>query len=937
MSKETFAKALQESQKGNWVPVMSIVRDDPQKAALVSKLNTAPNTNNAAVSTDPSQTLPDMAKLRSLSDRTAVNIADAETVMEVMPEMDLAKEILIGAIIAPKDMMTCELTYKGGDGIIAADIAGSMCAEIKEHFKNNYKIESQLAEILRDIFFRTGSWVYAVIPENSVDQMINGTGKITLESMSESIERDGSLRSRGLLGNAVKKEPTEEVTRPGLSLEAFDVSARREEFDPRVLFDRQTQRDFNPMVSVFDNPDALKIPSLHQRLREQRIMERTGSEDAIARAVGQKAYSAEHYGQVTQREIASQIFKNPQYGYQPMVRVHTQNQLARRAIGNPLVMHLPSESVMPVFVPGKPEEHIGYFVLLDVEGNPISKVNRDDQYRQLTNRFANNDSFASGMIGKVKNQIDGDFNRFNQNHLDVSARVFGELMEQELVMRLANSDVYSGGLEIAKQEEIYRIMLARRLAKQHTQLLFLPIELTTYFAVRHNENGIGVSILDRMKTLSSLRMMTMFANVAASMKNSIGRTAVNLKFDEDDPDPQRSFEIMVHEFMRTRQGALPVGLSTPADITDWMTKAGYEFTTEGNPMLPDVKIDVQQKSDSYIKPDAELEERLRKNHIMGFGVSPEQVDASYNADFATVANHNNLMLSKRALQHQETITPFLTEHHRKVIRNTEGLLRKLAEIVENNIDKIKEQWLKDQSGSKIDFTTEDGKLQKSMLVAEVLKQFIRSFEVALPAPNTASLTNQLAAMTEYEAIIDKALDAWIPREGLTSDTAGDVSSQFDALKALVKGHYMRKYMTENGIMPELADLTTKDENGKPVLDLYQSEKDHIQALSASMTGLLKALQPQKELANDEVQSMGGVEEPSTTDENSGGTEGENGGGTDEDAFQDFDLGGGSDNPLEAPADNTAPVEGEDPNAPEAEEPKSGGNTDDAAKDDQAQS
>lgn len=934
MSKDSFAKALAASRAGDWVPMMDIVRQDPQRAAVVSKLTTAPNTTAPTVSTDQSHTLPDMAKMRTLSDRTSTNIGDAETVMEVMPEMDLAKEILIGAVIAPKDMMTCELTYMGGDGIISADIAASMCAEIKEHFKTNYKIESQLAEILRDIFFRTGSWVYAVIPENSVDQMINGTGKITLESLKESLDKEGNLQPRGLLGNAINDQPSANNDRPGLSLEAFGDYEAPRHVDPRIMFDRQESRDFDPKVSVFDNPDALKIPDLHRRLREQRISNLVRANQAIARATKTDTYAAEAFGRITERDMASSIFKNPQFAYKPMVRVHTQDQLSRRAIGNPLVLHLPSESVMPVFVPGKPDEHIGYFVMLDGEGNPVSRMNRDDQYRQLTNRFAANDSFASGMINKVKNQIDGDFNRFNKGHLDVSSRVFGELIEQELVMRL-NNGVYAGALGMAKQEEIYRIMLARALAKQHTQLLFMPIELTTYFAVKFNEDGIGVSILDRMKTLSSLRMMTMFANVAASMKNSIGRTAVTLKFDEDDPDPQRAYEIMVHEFMRTRQGALPVGLSTPADITDWMGKAGYEFITEGNPNLPDVKIDVQQKSDSYTKPDPELEERLRKNHIMGFGVSPEQVDASYNADFATVANHNNLLLSKRALQHQETVTPFLTEHHRKVIRNTEGLLRKLAEIVGNNIDKIKEEWLKDQQGRSIDFEKEDGEQQRGLLIAEVLEQFIRSFSVSLPSPNTASLTNQLAALTEYEAIIDKALDSWIPQNGLTSDTVGDNSNAFEALKALVKGHYMRKYMVENGIMPELADLTTKDENGKPLMDLYQSQHDHVQALSASLTGLMKSFQPQKDLANGVIQELGGVDAAAaSTDDGSSTGDGSGGGGGGDEQFQDFDLGGGDDNPLEAPTDNAAPVEGEE-DQPASEEPKTDGENKDAPKDDQA--
>jgi len=930
MSKETFKTALQASRKGDWVPVMKMVRDDPQTAAAVSKLTTAPHTNRVTSQDEQNQTLPDIGRFHSISDRTATNIADAETILEVLPDMDLAKEILVGAIIAPKDMMTTELTYKGGEGIISSDVATMLTAEIKEHFEKNYKIENQLPEILRDIFFRTGSWIYAVIPENSVDHMINGTGKITLESLCETIDKQGNVRSLGILGNAVNATPKPVASRAILSMETFDERDHEENIDPRVFFNRQNaQEQLDPMVSVLDNPDVLKIPDVHRRLREQRVSALVNSGSAVMKAVGAvSGYAAEAYGTVQTHELASQIFKNPQYAYRPMVRVHTQDQLSRRAIGNPLVLHLPSESVMPVYVPGKPHEHIGYFVLLDAEGNPISKINSEDQYRQLANRFGTGDNFATTLLKKAKNQIEGDFNQFNRNHLDISARVFGELVEQELMMRLANGRVYGGGLSLAKQDELYRIMLARALAKQHTQLLFLPVELTTYIAVKYNENGIGESILERMKTLHSLRVMTKFANVAAAMKNSIGRSEVTLKFDEDDPDPMKSFEIMVHEFMRTRQGALPVGLSNPADIVDWMQRAAYEFVPEGNPMLPDVKVSVQQKSDSHVMPDQTLEENLRKESIMAFGVSPEQVDASYNAEFATVANHNNLLLSKRASQYQQQITPSLTEHHRKVIHNTEGLLRSMAKIIETNFDKIKPDWLKDQSGNLIDFTTEEGKLQRGLVIGEVLKQFILSFEVSLPTPNTASQANQFAALEEYEKLLDKALESWIPREGLTQDTVGDNNSQFDALKALVKSHFMRKYMAENGILPELGALITKDENNKPMLNLYQDQHDFVQAMSASLTGLLKSFQPQKDLSNETVQGFGGVSDTATADDDQGnaGTTDDGGG------FQDFSLGDDDANPLEAAPDTTAPVEGEEdaPNdEPKAEgDDKGDGKTDD---------
>ena len=52
-----------------------------------------------------------------------------------------------------------------------------------------------------------------------------------------------------------------------------------------------------------------------------------------------------------------------------------------------LVMHLPAESVIPITVPGNPAEHVAYFVLLDINGNPLNVTAHDNYYDDIRNQI----------------------------------------------------------------------------------------------------------------------------------------------------------------------------------------------------------------------------------------------------------------------------------------------------------------------------------------------------------------------------------------------------------------------------------------------------------------------------------------------------------------------------------------------------------------------
>lgn len=931
MTTETIKKAIALANSGQQIPVMELVRRNPEMAAVISKLHMATVKPVYDHEGNQQQLTPDLAHMRTAVSRAAQSIQDNHTVMQTLPDIQLASQILVSSIISPTDMNKTELHYHGPEGLIAPNVAASMVDIISDHFEQIYKIKTQLPLYLNTILFTAGSRPIAVIPENSIDEVINGRRRVSMESLSQSIDKDGEVINIRILGPAIRNKPTADRN-PGIALEAFDDIAAGPPIKHHITLEGwMDEKPLETFITVVDNPDTLKIPQINQRIRENKIATAVKAGYALESMTNQVP---EKIKKLTDQELANVLFKDPSFSFQPISSLKTQEQLSRKTVGNPLVLELPPESVIPVHVPGNVTEHIGYFVMLDMDGNPIVRHDSTDYFEQLSNRMSSGDSFASTMLNKVKTQMSG-FNYVNRSHLEMSSRMYGEAIEQDLIARLRNG-VYGNGVALAKNEEIYRIMMARALQKKHTQLLFLPVELVTYFAFKYSPDGMGVSLLEDMKIINSLRAMLQFSNVMAAVRNSIGRTEVKIKLDEDDPDPDKTLEIVMHEIQKTRHAAFPIGVSNPVDMVDWMGRAGFEFTHEGHPAMPDVRVDFGEKSTSYPKPDTELDDQLRKRSIMALGLSPENVDAGFNAEFATSIVNNNLLLAKRVAQIQELFCKPLSEHHRKIIMNSEGLLKKLrgvliehyAELRSQFKDNVEKLMTAPDGGEKIDEAS-----IKHYVVGELLNQFVRGLTVTLPTPTTITLKNQLESLKDYTEALEAGLDATISSEFITSDMNGEIAAQIDTIKAMAKAYFIRKWMSDNGMLNELSELTTRDENGKPVLNLFEANKKHVEALTLAATATVVAMQTDKvahdKVLNDATQASGGLEggatpptdDTTTTDDNGDGGDGGDATGDDPDFNLDLDDTGGGTTPEEAPleGDETAPA-AEKPEKDDTDEP-----------------
>ncbi len=519
MATSTIQHVINDLKKNTGVQPIQLIRDPIQSAILSKTISD----NNYRVEYDRQGNRkafqPDINFLKQLSRAKMQDIADAETVMQLLPDIELSSQILISSILSPKDMLTTTLSYVPPETVCPPDVASSLIRVIKQYFSLNYKIESKLPKMLKDILYEKGSYAVCVLPENAIDEVINNNQRLSKEDFNnlfgEIKEKQSLLSPLGILGKSDRKEHKlfslenykKTITSKADSELVFSLEELNQEFD----LDIPVGYDLTSYIQVSDNFSILSVPRLESFLRAKTLDEIIHSQE--------DTYLAD-------RDLDNILYRRMYYQSNTLVQVKTNDQGYRKSISEPLVMHLPSESVIPVFVPGNPEEHVGYFVLIDEAGNPVSKETSIDYYNEL-NRMTetNRKCLTSHLLDKAKNLYDGSQGSpmSARNRYDSAARTYASIIEKDLIQRLRNG-IYGKTFSIGGSDEIFRIMFSRALAQQFTQLLFVPVELMTYMAFKYDENGMGVSLLDNLKTVNSLAISLMLANNRAAVMNSIPRT-----------------------------------------------------------------------------------------------------------------------------------------------------------------------------------------------------------------------------------------------------------------------------------------------------------------------------------------------------------------------------------------------------------------------------
>lgn len=787
---DTFNRSLVSKPKLSNSPYSKpeFINKNPVAQAVMSKLVSSQipqrtnNRGNREINT-PSEQL-----IRRISDQTAGNISDSEAMLQLLPETKMAMNILVSSIISPNDMIGNDLHFSVHNCSLPSEMSVAMLQVIQNYFEKVYKIERQLKPILEDILFKKGAYPLIVVPESSIDHLINGS-TVTTESYNSGIK--SAISSVGILGKNKRSI--------NISTESTKIDINHSKSETIVKIDDKE------ILTITDNPSALKIGTLNKKMSASRA-------DMLASGGRRINYS----------EIESAYYKRRQYNYNATQVLKTTDQLDRPTVGHPMVIKAPVESMIPVHVPGDPTDHVGYFLLLDRTGNPINNSEYINFFNELSMNVSSNREQISQLLNQTRLQTQGvSNNTFTYQDKESSIHAYQEMIEGDLLERLKNG-IYGDDVAISGSTEIYRIMMSRSLAKQQTQLLYVPRSLVVYMAFDYNPWGVGKSLLEDTKILGSIRAMLLFANTMAEIKNSVGHENVAIELDPEDPDPSSTVEFLFHEYAKNRQSRYPVGATNPLDLVTYLQNAGVQLTVSGHEGYPVTKLDVNSVQTNKTTVDNELNERLKKQHLLAWGIPPETIDAAGGADFAATVVRNNLLFTKTVVDYQNLFTEFLGDFIRKYTLNSSILMDELLAVVIEQSPNLS-QAIRSRFKSPDDYIVD----------------FLGSFIVDLPTPDTAKLTTQLDAFNVYSEMLEKALESYFNSSFYNETMLGEkLGGAIETTKEAVKAFYLRRWLNENNVLPELNDLVTWSEEDGPALDLLNNYDNLLEGLSQSLRGFM---------------------------------------------------------------------------------------------------
>lgn len=874
-------------------PKLAYTRDMPDTMkALLTKLVSDP-TQTAARPSDARNLTVSRDLFEKLSTSTGQDVVDADAVFQLLPDVELAEQILVGSILSPKDMSSVDLNFTINEAEFDSELARPLLSVVEDHFKKDYRIDDRLDGMLEEVLFTKGAHILAVLPENHLDAIINASSRVSVESFGQAISRIKGGLPLGFLGHPRESR---------VSMESFrDRDHSASKVTGEVTQGRNTHPVQLPRVTVSDNYNLLKAPNLSARRRSSMIGKLL-TRNQVSMESASKGMSPEDIDQLYQRDQAR---AHPTH-------VLTQSEfMDRPSMGRPLVMKLPIESVIPVHVPGQPEEHIGYFVMIDEHGRPIVKDSGTDHYGQLRSNFkANTQDNSSDLIRRTREAMGGA--TIDQSmEFDQIQNSYAAIIENDLINRLRNG-IYKEDFTLGATDDLYRIMLYRSMKQQNTQLLYLPVELVEYIAFDYNRHGIGQSLLTQSKILSSMRSVLLFAETMAGVRNAIGRKRANISVDADDPDPEKTISDVQAMILESSHRGFPLGSPDPGQTLDYLNRAGFDFSINvESENYPTTKVEFDDYNSSIQPGNPEMQDRLRRMQISSWGLNPELVDPTTSPDFATSVVNNNLIMTRRVIRYQKKFTRFLSRFTRTYTHHSGELRGRIAELLEEHKAKL----------------TSD---QKKMEQEDLIDLFIQAIQVALPQPDTTQIDQQLAAFDQYTSLLERTLEAYITPDLFSPEILAREADMVEHVSAIIKAYYQRTWLARNNIMPELDKLTemTDDTRAFNLLDVQTNQFDtlgeaiqeYLDGIEAKRKAWVEKNQPDEGTgdAGDTGDEWGSTNEETGTDdvtddwETDGDTTGEAGEEAESDGTEEAELDEDADTTDESEEDETEESGTEDP-------------------------
>lgn len=847
------------------IPKVEMMKKDPAAARIISQLvrddgqgSRGGRSSGRDAWRKLSKQSISRAKLERLSRIVSNNIDSNTNVMELLPDAKLASNIWQSVLISPNDFGNSGLAYDTTNYPTKnIELSKKLIEVVKAHFQSDYKIEEKLPQMVDDILFRKGSWVYLVLSQSSLDNVINGYVTGGLESIKQYTDADLDMQVKDFRPTGILGPRTKTKTSFGLE-DLFNDSGVKID-DSRVFGEDQS------FIRVTDNTAVLSLHNFNRHMATRRTVKATQSHQrrAAIHTPGMEANEDKKAKtlSLTEDQIAEvydSLYKNREYRKTEdgVLTLPRDAQYNNDPYSHPLVHHVPSEAVIPVHVPGDNTVHVGYYLLLDEEGNFLKTTKDADYYQDLMDLQQKASSEGGGTASTAEQgviamaqQVQSGGTEVNFDMREFYVKYVQEL-ERDLITYVANG-TYGKMVSVTMSNEISRVMWARTCRKQGTRVLYVPAEAITYMAFDYNRLGIGASLLDQTKMYTSARIALMLASVNANLENSINHTELGIRLEEEDTDPEGTIEDALTLYFNSNTSvSRVVGMQSPADIMNLMAASSTTVKLEGSDYIPSPDMNLTQTQRQVVAPSEDIQRFFKNQQALGWYLKPQWLDSDNDVQFATEMLQDAEMMVKQCIIWQKRLCVFLADFMRKYALKSGALRAKLVEEIQENKTLWQASGKKGREAQKKDkarkgkavaaVKTSDSELNGELnqedrdQVSVILTEFIASIDVSLPRPEVDKASEKRRTMVENQVTeIQQKVDAFFPDNAIRMILPTLDQEGYDSFREDIRRKLLRDWMIKHNMADDILPFISADDETR-MEEFFQAINDFDETMATAM-------------------------------------------------------------------------------------------------------
>lgn len=723
-----------------------------------------------------------------------------EKIVRLAPEIEQSALVVIPSILSPNSFRNYQLTYSIDNNELDDDVKSEIVEILNDHFNKELKWDQKLGSWIKDALYKTGAKPIIVIPYYMYRFLRNKS--ISFESVND------------FVSNVISDNILFKNINYSISLESLKEDDRYNNFVNELyqdLVENFNGNKFKPL-SLKQNFDLFikcSLESIAEIVKKEKLITLSDRPETLAIT---QVYDEQINDQITQK-LKEYYYPNKKdnsdenkkikinYEYEPIIDLSNIPVPNEEFMEYPIIIEPPTEAVIPIYTKGNPSNHVGYFILLNPDGTPISAEDiNDDEFIETSSIQKSLLTKVDQLVNRNKSNVSSLFFKTITNDSNYMYETFQKIFESfvdKMILNNLNGIGYDH-VSLNMKSDIKNTMFSRLLRNKRTIMLFVPQSLVSYIAFEYNLDGTGRSKLEDILFPLSLKITYIMVKMFNLMEQSINTKNIRVSLAENIGNHLEVMSIIKEMFIRNKMTNLTYD---PIKIIKTLADREVRIIPSNIPGINDFQIESEDGNSSKPIPDDNLYEEIKNLYILNLIVPPSLFNQLNETEYSRSVVTNNILFSKKIEHYQKIFSDHMTKLSKIYLLHNPILQEKIIDILKKskNVDKLKDKDVKTSATN-----------------------IINSIRFVLPKLRISYDRAEFEEINDFinmiENVVDKLMD-----QNLITDR--DNQELMTALASYVKSSIIKNYLIESQVIKHIdSDLMNIESiiANKEILDINQA-------------------------------------------------------------------------------------------------------------------